>query len=263
MISLRLIRVIDVLQEHASALEPARWLGADLKGETFTSDGRSFTMNDMNEQLDEMKEENAADPTPWKARLRSLAREALTLAVVIAFTFAARSTFADHYTVPSGSMEQTLQVGDRVLVDKTAYGIRIPFTELEVVQRDEPARGEVVILDSPASGVRLIKRVVAVGGDLVALRDGTLSINGEPLADPSVPSVEVFGEHKALLDLSDGGGQEISNLVIPDDMVLLLGDHRGNSVDGRFFGLVPSDEIYARAIAVYWRSGEGLVWRGL
>jgi signal peptidase I len=220
-------------------------------------------MINMNETMNEMTDESTLDPAPWKARLRSLAREGLTLAAVIAFTFAARSTFADHYTVPSGSMEQTLQVGDRVIVDKTAYGVRIPFTELEVVQRYEPARGEVVILDSPTTGVRLIKRVVAVGGDYVTLRAGKLSINGEPLVDPSVPGVEIFGEHEALLDLSDGGGKEISDLRIPDDMVLLLGDHRGNSVDGRFFGLVPNGEIYARAIAVYWRSGEGLVWRRL
>jgi len=217
-------------------------------------------MKDMNEPMNDM---NEPGQTPWKSRVRSLAREGLTLAAVIAFTFAARSTFADHYTVPSGSMEETLQVGDRVLVDKTAYGVRIPFTELEIVQRDEPARGEVVILDSPTSGVRLIKRVVAVGGDHVTLRAGKLSINGEPLVDPSIPGVEIFGEHEALLDLSDGGGKEISDLRIPDDMLLLLGDHRGNSIDGRFFGLVPADEIYARAIAVYWRSGEGLVWRRL
>ena len=217
-------------------------------------------MKDMTEPMNDMNEPGR---TPWKSRVRSLAREGLTLAAVIAFTFAARSTFADHYTVPSGSMEETLQVGDRVLVDKTAYGVRIPFTELEIVQRDEPARGEVVILDSPTSGVRLIKRVVAVGGDHVTLRAGKLSINGEPLVDPSIPGVEIFGEHEALLDLSDGGGKEISDLRIPDDMLLLLGDHRGNSIDGRFFGLVPADEIYARAIAVYWRSGEGLVWRRL
>jgi len=220
-------------------------------------------MKNMNQPVNDIKDVKDQERTPWQARVRSIAREGLTLAAVIAFTFAARSTFADHYTVPSGSMEQTLQIGDRVIVDKTAYGVRIPFTEFEILQRFEPARGEVVILDSPTTGVRLIKRVVAVAGDQVALRGGRLIINGQPLVDPSVPGVEIFGEHEALLDLSDGGGQEIADLWIPDDMVLLLGDHRGNSVDGRYFGLVPTDEIYARAIAVYWRSGEGLVWRRL
>jgi signal peptidase I len=226
-------------------------------------------MIDMNEHMNKATDVEDSDQASdsgwalWKSRLRAVAREGLTLAAVIVFTFAARSTFADHYTVPSGSMEETLQVGDRVVVDKTAYGIRIPFTSIEILQRAEPARGEIVILDSPTSGVRLIKRVAAVSGDHVALHDGILIINGEPLADPSVPAVEDFGEHRALLDLSDGGGQEIADLWIPPGMVLLLGDHRGNSVDGRFFGLVPTDAIYARAIAVYWRSGEGLVWRGL
>ena len=121
--------------------------------------GMSKPVNDVNEPMTSRNEVDDSGRRPWKSRLRSLAKEGLTLAAVIAFTFAARSTFADHYTVPSGSMEQTLQVGDRVLVDKTAYGVRIPFTELEIVQRYEPARGEVVILDSPTSGVRLIKRV--------------------------------------------------------------------------------------------------------
>ena len=131
-------------------------------------------MNDMNEPFNSMsdtKDVDEQDRTPWGARLRSVAREGLILAAVIAFTFAARSSFGDHYTVPSGSMEQTLQVGDRVLVDKTAYGVRIPFTELEVVQRHEPARGEVVILDSPTTGVRLIKRVVAVGKGALSQAD--------------------------------------------------------------------------------------------
>jgi signal peptidase I len=75
-------------------------------------------------------------------------------------------------------MEQTLQPGDRVVVDKRAYGLRIPFTLVKVVPGEPPARGDVIVFDAPDDGTRLIKRIVAVGGDLLEVRDGHVFING-------------------------------------------------------------------------------------
>src|SRR5258708_6973298 len=92
----------------------------------------------------------------------------------------ARSSFADHYVVPSGSMEDTLFPGDRVLVDKRAYGLRVPFTLARVTRGDAPARGDVVVFDAPDDGTRLIKRIVAVGGDVIEGRAGHTLINGVP-----------------------------------------------------------------------------------
>lgn len=100
-------------------------------------------------------------------------REAGPTLVVLGLLLAARSSLADQYVVPSGSMEATLQVGDRIAVDKRAYGWRVPFTDVVVADGEAPRAGEVVIFDS-ADGVRLVKRVAAVGGDVVAIerRDG-------------------------------------------------------------------------------------------
>lgn len=204
------------------------------------------------------------DPPGRGRRLAQwLRRELLPLAVMLLLLGAARSSFANHYQVPSGSMQPTLQPGDRVAVDMSAYGLRLPFTDQVLVRRGQPQRGDVVVFDSPRDGTRLIKRVVAVGGDRVQLRDGLLRINGKPLASAAEPSLEHFGARQAQLDLADGGGPDIADLVVPQGHLLMLGDHRGNSLDGRFFGLVPSEEVYARALGVYYRRGEGLAWHRL
>jgi signal peptidase I len=180
-----------------------------------------------------------------------LRQEALSLAVVLAAVTAARSSLADHYYVPSGSMMDTILEGDRVFVDKTAYGFRIPLTKIDLFGSRTPDRGEIAVFDSPRDGVRLIKRIVAVGGDVVNLVDGKLSINGKPLGDAKE---EHFGTRVADLNLDDGGGPEMHDFVVPPGMVLAVGDHRGNSLDGRFFGTFDEKELFGRAVAIYYRS---------
>jgi len=192
-----------------------------------------------------------------------LRREGRQLLVMLVLLALARTSFANHYDVPSGSMEYTLMPGDHVVVDMSAYGLRVPFTDVVLVPRDQPARGDIAVFKSPADGVRLIKRVVAVGGDRVSLHGGHLSINGEPLAEPDAAGVERFGERSARLNLDMGGGPDIDGLIVPAGQVLVVGDHRGNSIDGRYFGFVPASALYARAVGVFWRSGEGPVWKAL
>jgi signal peptidase I len=161
-------------------------------------------------------------------------------------------------------MEPTLVPGDRVAVDMRAYGVRIPFTDVELSEGEAPRPGDVVVFDSPADGTRLIKRLVAVGGQTVELRDGGLRIDGVPLrAESALGEAENFGQRIAQLNLSDGGGPDIALTRIPEGMALVLGDHRGNSADGRYFGLVPMSTFYGKAVAVYYRGGEGLVWKRL
>ena len=160
----------------------------------------------------------------------------------------ARSSFADHYLVPSGSMENTLFPGDRVVVDKRAYGLRVPFTLTRIMPGEAPARGDVVVFDAPDDGTRLIKRIVAVGGDVLEVRRGRALINGAP------------GDEKAAIDLRKGGGPDVAPVRVPEGHVFVMGDFRGNSRDSRFFGFVREDRIYAKAARVYYRAGEGLVW---
>ncbi|CTP84947.1 signal peptidase I [Xanthomonas translucens pv. poae] len=204
---------------------------------------------------------------PQDARLHRAARwtrkELLPLAVMMLLLTAARSSFANHYVVPSGSMQPTLQPGDRVAVDMSAYGLRVPFTEWRVLERGHPQRGDVAVFDSPRDGTRLIKRVVAVAGDRVDLRGGHLSINGQPLQVASDGDKERFGERIAQLDLYAGGGPDLYAVRVPPGKLLAIGDHRGDSLDGRSFGFVDADSVYGKALAVYYRRGEGLEWSRL
>jgi signal peptidase I len=212
---------------------------------------------------------NASDgPTvapPMSARLKSLPRDLLFVLVMSATLFVARASLADHYVVPSGSMEPTVAVGDHVCVNKLAYGLRVPESEVYVLPASGPARGDVVVLDSPADGQVLLKRVVAVPGDRVAVNGGRLTLDGVEIATNVTGAdalVEHLGQHTHAVSLDFGGGPDLAGTVIPAGRYLVLGDNRGNSRDGRYFGLVARGAILGRAEAVCIHDGRP-VWRGL
>ena len=183
----------------------------------------------------------------------------------ILLLLAARSSLADHYYVPSGSMEYTLLPGDRVMVDKLAYGFELPFTDVELVRGARATPGEVVVFDSPLDGRRLIKRVVAVGGDTVELRNGVLYLNGRAQRCSPRGDVlrECFGAHDATLNLSYGPGPDIEPFRVPNGQLLAIGDARGNSTDSRVFGLIDESALQGRALGIYYRREQGFVWRPL
>ena len=197
------------------------------------------------------------------ARWAPSRHEILRLLVVAFVVLAARSSLADHYVIPTGSMEHTIEIGDHVLVDKLAYGARLPFTGWRLTRGEAPARGEVVIFDSPVDGTRLIKRVVGVGGDLVRLRNGELLIDGRSQRAPNRGGIERINGHEAHLNLVHGGGADVPSLRVPGGLLLVVGDARGNSLDGRSFGLIPGEIVYGKATGIIYRRSEGLVWRGL
>ncbi len=195
--------------------------------------------------------------------IRMLRRELIPIAAMIILLLSVRSSLADHCLVPTGSMEYTLMPGDRIVVNKAAYGLRVPFADWYLTSREAPKRGDIVIFNSPEDGKRMVKRLVAVGGDHVVVRRGHLLINGTPAQGPNDPEMEVFGKRLAHLNLSYGGGPPFGPLTIPSGAVMVMGDFRGNSHDSRSFGLISEGAIYARAIGVYWRRGQGPLWQSL
>ena len=190
---------------------------------------------------------------------RRFAREIASWALFGAVLTVARGSLADHYRVPTGSMEPTVEPGDRIVVAKAAYGLRVPFTEAWVVRWSEPVRGDVVVLDSPEDGTVLLKRVVAVAGDRVEVHNGHLRIDG------AVVPVDAAGEHLGraphAVELGHGG-PDLEPVTVPEGKLLVMGDNRGTSRDGRYFGLVDVDAVFGRAEAVVARDGD-VVWRGL
>ena len=195
---------------------------------------------------------------------RRFRREFVTVAVSIAAVFSARSSLADHYYVPSGSMLPTVHVDDRVFVNKLAYGVRVPFFDLYALNLTRPAHGDVVVLTSPEDRVTLLKRVVAVPGDRVTVSEGQLQLNGRsvPISTREGETLEQLGNHAHGLDLDYGGGPTFGPVLVPAGQFLVLGDNRGNSHDGRMFGFVRMDSIIGRASGVFFRDGR-VTWIGL
>jgi signal peptidase I len=185
-------------------------------------------------------------------------RDLVTVLLCVAGVLVARSSLADHYRVPSGSMEPTVEVGDHVLVDKRAYGWRLPLTSVHLGSERMPARGDVVVLESPEDGMVLLKRVVAVAGDKVAVREGRLFIDGEAVAVDERRGMERLGGAEHPVALGDGG-PPLARARVPEGRVLVMGDNRANSHDGRAFGFVDVHAVLGRAVAIYFREGE-LAW---
>ncbi|GAA6141029.1 signal peptidase I [Hydrogenophaga sp. 5NK40-0174] len=183
----------------------------------------------------------------------------------VALMFVFRSAIADWNYIPSSSMNPTLVAGDRVLVNKLAYSLRVPFTLVEILRWSKPKAGDVVILVSPEDGKTLIKRVVAVGGDTISMKDNVLYLNGQAQTrslkseDAWVPTesgmlqIEVWREQ-----LGDARYEtaripmfnhrvDFSAVEVPAGQVMVMGDSRDNSRDSRFFGLVDTSLITGRA----------------
>src|SRR5215468_7522554 len=110
--------------------------------------------------------------TPPRSRMRRVVRELLMLAAFVLVAMSARSSLADHYRVPTGSMQPSVEIDDHILVNKAAYGVRVPFSSRYLTRFDGPAIGDVVVLDSPEEDKVLLKRVVGVPGTEVEVRGG-------------------------------------------------------------------------------------------
>lgn len=184
--------------------------------------------------------------------------------VLLGFAFF-RTAMADWNPIPSGSMRPTLLEGDVVLVDRLAYDVKIPLTDISLMRLGNPERGDVVTFTSPANGMRLIKRLVAVPGDVVEMRDDRLFVNGtaavysgrvegrERIAsDVDVRSVRatetVAGNERTVQFLPDAAAmRSFGPIVVPKDRYFFLGDNRDDSADSRFIGAVARDRLIGRA----------------
>jgi len=175
-----------------------------------------------------------------------------------------RSALADWNDVPTGSMKPTIQEGDRVVVNKLAYDLKVPFTTIKIVGWDDPKRGDIVVLFSPVDGTRLVKRVVALPNDQVEMRENQLYINGQVAKQSPVATTEladygrayVYAEnlqghtHKMMTTPEIPAVRSFGPIVVPKGNYFVLGDNRDNSNDSRFIGFIERRRIVGEAVAV-------------
>ena len=207
---------------------------------------------------------------PLRQHIQNLFVANKSLLIFLALMMIFRSAVADWMYVPSGSMNPTIVEGDRILVDKSTYGWRVPFTTVRLTQGNDPQRGDIVIFDSPEDGITLVKRVVGLPGDTVEMRDEHLLINGAAVeygpenaaADAELPHATRAQEHRyyaeklgqekhpIMLLPQRSAARSFGPITVPTDEYLVLGDSRDNSKDSRYIGFVPRASIVGRAFGV-------------
>jgi len=202
---------------------------------------------------------------------------------VILIVLLLRSFLVEPFKIPSGSMMPTLLVGDFILVNKFAYGLRLPVLNTKVIEIGEPQRGDVVVFRFPNDpSIDYIKRVVGVPGDEIQYRNKTLYVNGEPAPQIEVRKYLGVGAGEGMTDadlrLEDLAGVEHQILIdpkwpdykcspfsalaagqalkVPEGSYFVMGDNRDNSNDGRCWGFVPEENLVGKAFAI-WMNWDG------
>jgi signal peptidase I len=179
-----------------------------------------------------------------------------------------RTFLVEAFKIPSGSMENTLQVGDFLLVNKLVYGAEVPFTHARLPRIREPRRGDVIVFEWPEDRTKnFVKRLVGVPGDTVEMREGTLIRNDtaikegytehtEPDMDPAPEDFRWQRDYVPRTSTAAIGYHPSRNnwgpLVVPKGNYFVLGDNRDNSLDSRYWGFVPDSLVKGRPFVIYY-----------
>ncbi|MDN6296769.1 MAG: signal peptidase I [Halomonas sp.] len=190
---------------------------------------------------------------------------------VLLVVLVVRSFIVEPFQIPSGSMRPTLKVGDFILVNKYAYGLRLPVINTKFLDVSEPERGDVMVFRFPEEpSVNFIKRVVGLPGDHIRYEGKQLYVNGEPVAKTLVekgpeasPRQLLLGEtlgdaHHAIYNNPLDPGPQMREIEVPEGQYFMMGDNRDHSNDSRYWGFVPEENIVGRAFAVWMHWDGGL-----
>jgi signal peptidase I len=180
-----------------------------------------------------------------------------------------RSAVADWYGIPSGSMYPTLMIGDRIVSNRLAYDVKLPFTDVVLKHLADPQRGDIVTFTSPEDGERLVKRLVAVPGDVVEIRGEELIINGEQASyqkasgdllqrvtpgyagSQLVLTEQILGSIRSIIVMPERMAlRNFGPITVPPGQYLMLGDSRDNSRDSRYIGFVKRESITGKVVRV-------------
>ena len=203
-----------------------------------------------------MSQGTAGSSARARARTKSAVREyveAIVLAILL--TVVIRGLVIQAFRIPTGSMEDTLQVGDFLFVNKMIYGSEIDigwqgqrFVYFRFPAIREPKPGDIIVFRFPEDPARdFIKRCVAVGGQQVEIRDKVLYVDGKPREEPYVT-------HKdpRIIPRETTQRDNFGPYVVPQGHLFMMGDNRDNSHDSRFWGALPRNLVKGQAMILYW-----------
>ncbi|GAB4545983.1 MAG: signal peptidase I [Thermodesulfovibrionia bacterium] len=219
--------------------------------------------------------------TKQKSKIREYI-EAIVIALILALTI--RAFVVQAFKIPSSSMVPTLLVGDHILVNKFIYGFKFPFTNNKVLIYKQPKRGDIIVFSFPKNKEKeecrslsknilsrlgsaidngnpmylfrdeckdFIKRVIAVGGDKVEIRDKRVYVNDLMLTEPYIVHSD-----DALLSNNVAPRDNYGPIMVPRGKFFVMGDNRDQSYDSRFWGFVDMDDIKGKAFIIYWSWNE-------
>ncbi|MFA6078389.1 MAG: signal peptidase I [Candidatus Omnitrophota bacterium] len=170
--------------------------------------------------------------------------ESIIIAVVLALII--RAFVVQAFKIPSGSMIPTFEVGDRIFVSKFIYGAKIPFTDFRLPAVRQPIRGDIIVFKSPETPKKdFVKRLIALGGETVEIKDSSIFINDKMIDSPS--SIRAITYY----NVGDYGREGVP-VKVPKNAYYVLGDNSGNSRDSRYWGFVPEKNVIGKAILIYW-----------
>ncbi|MEI6126856.1 MAG: signal peptidase I [Pseudomonadota bacterium] len=174
--------------------------------------------------------------------------EAIFIAVILAFFI--RTFVVQAFKIPSGSMEPTLLIGDHILVNKFIYGINIPFIEKKFFQFKKPVQDDVIVFIYPVDPSKdFIKRVIAVGGDTITIKDKKIYVNDQPFNDTH----GYYSDRRVIKEWDSGATRDnFGPIKVPSDSIFVMGDNRDKSYDSRFWGFVNINKVKGKAFLVYW-----------
>jgi signal peptidase I len=196
-----------------------------------------------------MARDQSAAETQEQVKTKSTFREyveAIGMALLLALFI--RTFIVQAFKIPSGSMIPTLQIGDHILVNKLAYGVRIPFWEQYLVEFRPVEHGDVVVFVFPEDRSKdFIKRVIGVAGDNVEIRGKKVYVNGKQIDDPHAHFEGDDPQNAGLTSRDDFGPK-----TVPQNSIFVMGDNRDRSYDSRFWGFVSLDDVRGKAFLIYW-----------
>jgi signal peptidase I len=195
------------------------------------------------------KAQIAATQAATASPLRTLVREyasALAWALVLAFVI--RTFVVQTFEIPSGSMENTLEIGDRIIANKFLYGLRLPWSGQRLLPIRAPKRGDVVIFKFPLDRSQdFVKRLIGLPGDTILVRDKQVFVNGRLYANPHERHTDSH-----ILSAAAGPRDNFGPVRVPQGSYFMMGDNRDESYDSRFWGFVPAEDLLGLAMVKYW-----------